>query len=186
VHELLFPKKECDNPGLQREHNAPFVAKEPSSSITSSYPLNNPEIRERRKRGRDDSSRLEGSNLDTNIKKLEREKSSTWKRGRYIRKRLINNKKGPVFTSRKHGEVSPKEQAFNDVDCVRILLESDWILENSHNDEGLKFVTEFLSCHLSKESADLILSSFEGTTLKAYKAGWSVFVEFLLSREGII
>jgi hypothetical protein len=30
---------------------------------------------------------------------------------------------------------------------------------------------------------DLILSSFEGTTLKSYKAGWSVFVDYLLSCE---
>jgi hypothetical protein len=27
------------------------------------------------------------------------------------------------------------------------------------------------------------LNSFEGTTLKAYKAGWSVFVDFLLLSE---
>jgi hypothetical protein len=88
-----------------------------------------------------------------------------------------------VFTSQKHGHVSPEEQAFNDADCVRVLLERDWILEDPHNDKGLKFVTKFLSYHLSKDSANLILSSFEGTTLKAYKAGWSVFIDFLLSCE---
>jgi hypothetical protein len=66
---------------------------------------------------------------------------------------------------------------------VRIQLERDWSLEDPHNDKGLKFVTRYLSYHLSKDSANLILSSFEGTTIKAYKAGWSVFVDFLLSCE---
>jgi hypothetical protein len=56
-------------------------------------------------------------------------------------------------------------------------------LEDPHNDKGLKFVTKFLSYHLSRERANLILSSFEGTTLKAYKASWSVFVDYLLSCE---
>jgi hypothetical protein len=56
-------------------------------------------------------------------------------------------------------------------------------LEDPHNDKNLKFVTKFLSYHLSKERANLILSSFEGITLKAYKAGWSVFVDYLLSCE---
>jgi hypothetical protein len=66
---------------------------------------------------------------------------------------------------------------------VRILLGRDWILEDPHNDEDLKFVTEFLSYHKSEDCANLILDSFEGTTLKAYKAGWSLFVDFLLSCE---
>jgi hypothetical protein len=73
---------------------------------------------------------LEGPNLDPSLKTLEREKSSSWESGRYIRKRLINEEKGPVFTSRKHGHVSPEEQAFNDADCVCILLERDWILDD--------------------------------------------------------
>jgi hypothetical protein len=42
--------------------------------------------------------------------------------------RLINKEKGPVFTSRKHGDVSPEEQAYNDADCVRLLLKRNWIL----------------------------------------------------------
>jgi hypothetical protein len=46
------------------------------------------------------------------------------------------------------------------------------ILEDPHNDKGLKFIKKFLSYHLSKNRANLILSSFEGTTLKAYKEGW--------------
>jgi hypothetical protein len=71
----------------------------------------------------------------------------------------------------------------NNADCVRILLGRDWILKDPLNDKGLKFVTEFLSYHKSKDCANLILDSFEGTTLKAYKASWSVFVDFLLSCE---
>jgi hypothetical protein len=125
---------------------------------------------------------LEGLNLDTDLKTLKCEKRSSWECGRYIRKRIFNEEKRSVFTSREHVHVSPEEQAFNDADCVRILLERDWILD-PHNDKGLKFVTEFLSYHLSKNRANLILSSFEGITLKAYKAGWSVFVDFLLSYE---
>jgi hypothetical protein len=168
VHELLFPEKEHDNPRLQRECNAPSVDEEPGFPVISSHPLNTkvtPEIRERRKRGRDDSSRLEGLNLDSDHKTIEREKSSSWERGRYIRKRLINEEKGPMFTSWKHGNVSLEEQAYNNADCVRLLLERDWILEDPHND---------------KDSTNIILSSFERTTLKTYKSGWSVFVDFLL------
>jgi hypothetical protein len=162
------------------------MTKKPNSPITSSYPLNTkvtPEIRERRKPGRVDSSRLEGSNLDPDTKSPEREKSNSWECGRYIRKRLINEEKGPVFTSWKHGDVSPEEQAYNDADYVRILLGRDWILKDPHNDKVVKLVTKVLSYHLSRKRANLILSSFEGTTLKAYKAGWSIFVDFLLSCE---
>jgi hypothetical protein len=53
------------------------VAEEPSSPVTSSNLLNTkvtPEIQERSKRGRYDSFRLEGSNLDHDPKTLEREK----------------------------------------------------------------------------------------------------------------
>jgi hypothetical protein len=69
-----------------------------------------------------------------------------------------NEEKRSVFTSGEHGHVSPKEQdtivsgqAFNDADCVRILQERDWILDDPHNDKGLKFVTEFLSYHKSED-----------------------------------
>jgi hypothetical protein len=66
---------------------------------------------------------------------------------------------------------------------VRILLERDWVLNDPHNDKGLKFVTEFLTYCKSKDCAFLILDSFEKNTLKAYKAGWSIFIDFLLSCE---
>jgi hypothetical protein len=128
--------------------------------------------------------------LDPDTKTLERKESRSWKRRRYIGERIFNEEKRTVFTSGEYGHVSPEEkefnvtgQAFNDTDCVRILLECDLILEDPHNDKGLKFVTKFLSYHKSEDCAKLILDSFEGTTLKTYKAGWSVFIDFLLSCE---
>jgi hypothetical protein len=193
VHTLLLPKEGRVNPGLHGECNASILAEEQYPPVTSSYPLNtkvSPEIRERRKSRRDDSPGLEGSNLDPNTKIPKRKESRSRKRRRYIGERIFNEEKRSVFTPREHGHVSPEEQefnitgqAFNDADCVRILLERDWILDDPHNNKGLKFVTEFLSYHKSEDCAKLILHSFEGNTLKAYKAGWSVFIDFLLSCE---
>jgi hypothetical protein len=77
VHEFLFTEKECDISALQREYNTLSVAEKQSSHITSSNSLNTKvtsKVRERRKRGRDDGSRLEESNLDFGPKTTEREK----------------------------------------------------------------------------------------------------------------
>jgi hypothetical protein len=63
------------------------------------------------------------------------------------------------------------------------LLERNWILNDPHNDKVLKLVRKFFSYHSSKDRVNLILNSFEETTLKAYKAGWSIFVDYLLSCE---
>jgi hypothetical protein len=128
--------------------------------------------------------------LDPNNKTLERKQSHSRKRRRYPSKGHSNEEKRFISISGEHSHVSPKEQetnvsgqAFNDADCVRILLERNMVLDDPHNNKGLKFVTEFLSYSKSKDCASLILDSFEGNTLKAYKAGWSVFLDFLLSCE---
>jgi hypothetical protein len=155
VQPLLLPQEGRIYSRLYGESNAPILAEEQRSSITSSYPLNtkiSPEIRERRKSRRACSPGLEGSNLDPNSKTLERKQSRSRKHRRHPSKGHPNEEKRFISTSGEHGHVSPKEQefdvtgqAFNDADCVRILLERDWILNDPHNDKGLKFVTEFLS-----------------------------------------